>query len=121
MAPGAADGAAGALFEAYAMGELRRQVGWATSDVELFHFRHRDGYEVDVVIEDGHRNVAGIEIKATASPGKRRFSGLEFLREKLGTRFQLGVLLYSGKTPLPFGDRLWALPYQTLWSAAGDA
>ncbi len=121
MAPGAADGAAGALFEAYATGELRRQAGWATSDVELFHFRHRDGYEVDVVIEDGHRDVAGIEIKATASPGKRHFRGLEFLRDKLGKRFQLGVLLYSGKTPLPFGDRLWALPYQTLWSATKDA
>jgi uncharacterized protein len=121
MGPGASDGAAGALFEAYATGELRRQTGWATSDVELFHFRHRDGYEVDVVIEDGHHNVAGIEIKATASPGKRHFAGLEFLREKIGKRFTLGVLLYSGKTPLPFGDRIWALPYQTLWSANGDA
>jgi hypothetical protein len=38
------------------------------------------------------------------------------LRDQLGKRFRVGVLLYAGEQALPFADRLWALPLETLWS-----
>jgi hypothetical protein len=28
-----------------------------------------------------------------------------------------GVVLYSGEKRLPFGDKLWALPIENLWSS----
>ncbi|HRD60556.1 MAG TPA: ATP-binding protein [Nocardioides sp.] len=107
---------AGAMFEAFVAGEIRRQLVWAETDAQLFHFRDRNGIEVDLVLEDGRRNVAGIEIKAARTVARSEFRGLEALRDKLGDRFRLGVLLYTGNQPLPFGDRLWALPLESLWS-----
>jgi uncharacterized protein len=116
MAPGVVSGAAGALFEAFAAGELRRQLVWSASAPRLFHFRTRTGLEVDLVLEDSDRNVAGIEIKAATTVAAGDFRGLAFLRDKLGPRFTLGVVLHTGQAALPFGDRLWALPFEAMWA-----
>ncbi|WP_121257976.1 ATP-binding protein [Nocardioides ferulae] len=116
MAPGAVSDAAGGLFESFVSGELRRQLVWAQTPARLFHFRDRDGREVDIVIESDGRRVAGVEMKAAGSVSQRDFKGLALLRDKLNDRFAMGVVLYTGRQPLPFGDRLWALPYSALWS-----
>jgi uncharacterized protein len=117
MAPGGpGSDVAGGLFEAFVAGEIRRQLVWADTDALLFHFRDRNGLEVDLVLEDSRRQVAGIEVKAARTVDGSEFRGLAALRDKLGDRFQLGVLLYSGTRPLPFGDRLWALPLASLWT-----
>lgn len=116
MAPGAVSGAAGGLFESFVAGELRRQLVWAATPARLFHFRDRDGLEVDIVAESDDRRVAGVEMKASGSVSQGDFKGLTFLRDKLKDRFAMGVVLYTGKQPLPFGDRLWALPCSALWS-----
>lgn len=116
MVPGAVSGAAGGLFESFVAGELRRQLVWAETSARLFHFRDRDGLEVDLVVESDGGRVAGVEMKAAGSVSQGDFKGLTFLRDKLKDRFALGVVLYTGKQPLPFGDRLWALPYSALWS-----
>lgn len=115
MAPGAVSDAAGGLFESFVAGELRRQIVWAQTPARLFHFRDRDGLEVDIVLESDGRRVAGVEMKAAGSVSPSDFKGLTFLRDKLKDRFAMGVVLYTGKQPLPFGDRLWALPYSALW------
>ncbi len=39
------------------------------------------------------------------------------LRDKLGTRFVGGVLLHTGRTSAPFGDRVTAAPLDVLWRA----
>ena len=116
MAPGKVSDLAGGLFEGFVAGEVQRQLGWAETDASLFHFRDRHGVEVDLVLESSDRRVAGLEIKATGSVSKSDFAGLTFLREKLGRRFTMGVVFHTGKSALPFGDRLWALPYSALWS-----
>jgi uncharacterized protein len=43
---------------------------------------------------------------------------LRYLREKLGSRFKGGVVLYAGSDTLPFGERLAAVPLQGLWTGA---
>lgn len=116
MLPGVVGEAAGALFAAFVAGELRRQMVWAETDASMFHFRDRNGLEVDLVLEDGERRVAGIEVKSARTVKKAHFRGLEFLRDKLGNRFTIGVLLYTGPDVIPFGDRLWALPHSALWT-----
>ena len=115
MAPGAVSDAAGGLLESFVAGELRRQIVWAQTPARLFHFRDRDGLEVDIVVESDGRRVAGIEMKAAGSVTRSDFKGLTFLRDRLQDRFSMGVVFYTGKDPLPFGDRLWALPYSALW------
>ena len=116
MAPGAVSDAAGGLLESFVAAEIRRQLVWAQTPARLFHFRDRDGLEVDLVIESDDRRAAGVEIKAAGSVNLHDFKGLTFLRDKLKSRFTLGVVFYTGTQALPFGDKLWALPYSALWS-----
>jgi predicted AAA+ superfamily ATPase len=116
MPPGAVSVAAGGLFEAFVSAELRRQLVWADTPARLFHFRDRDGLEVDIVLESDDRRVAGVELKSAGGVSRGDLKGLAFLRDKLKHRFAMGVVLYTGNQPLPFGDRLWALPYSALWS-----
>lgn len=52
------------------------------------------------------RLVAGIEMKSSGSPGTSDFRHLKLLREKLGDRFRIGVVLYTGRAALPFGARV---------------
>lgn len=116
MAPGSVSTAAGGLLESFVAGELRRQLVWADTPARLFHYRDRHNREVDIVVEGADRRVAGLEMKAAGSASRSDFNGLAFLREKLGARFALGVLLHTGTEAVPFGDRLWALPYSALWA-----
>jgi hypothetical protein len=39
-----------------------------------------------------------------------------FLRDCLGERFVMGVVLHTGPHAVRIGDRLWALPIEALWS-----
>ena len=103
LRPGMVPEAAGGLFEAFVAGELRRQLVWSETDAKLFHFRDRNRLEVDLIVEAADRRVAGLEMKAAGTVDEKAFRGLTFLRDRLGDRFSLGVVLYSGKQPLPFG------------------
>ena len=108
---------AGALFENFIASEIIKQASWADTDVGLHHFRTAGGREIDLVIEARDGTVAGIESKLGATIRDRDFSGLRHLRDKLGNRFQAGVVVHTGTETLPFGDRLWAVPASGLWTA----
>lgn len=114
-----ADGAmAGAAFETFVTTELLRQMAWQEDVPSAFHYRDRDGREVDLLLERRDGSVAGVEVKAAATVTTTDFRGLKHLRDKLGERFKLGVVLYTGEHALPFGDRLAAVPISGLWTAA---
>jgi len=112
-----ADGrSAGGLFETFVATELLKQAGWSERTVDLFHYRDRAGPEVDVVVEDRHSGrVAGVEIKLTATPLARHARHLALLRDRLGQRFTMGVVVHAGAQTLPLGPRLWAVPVSALW------
>jgi uncharacterized protein len=107
---------AGPIFETFAAMELARQCDWAECSASLFHYRDKQQREVDVVLELGSGEVAGVEIKTAASVRPKDFAGLRHLRDKLGARFKAGVVLYTGKQTLSFGDRLSAVPLCGLWA-----
>ena len=105
----------GQLLETFVLQELRRQASWHDDPLAFFHYRDKDGAEVDVVIERGARELAGVEVKASATVTKADFRGLRKLREAAGSRFAGGVVLYDGETRAGFGDRLQAVPLRALW------
>jgi predicted AAA+ superfamily ATPase len=107
---------AGPIFETFAAMELARQCDWAESPASLFHYRDKQQREVDIVLELGSGEVAGVEVKTAATVAAKDFAGLRYLRDKLGSRFKTGVVLYTGKRTLSFGDRLAAVPLCGLWS-----
>jgi predicted AAA+ superfamily ATPase len=75
-----------------------------------------DGREVDVVLERADGSIVGLEVKSAATVVSADFRSLAYLRDKLGSRFVRGVVLYAGTRALPFGERLSALPLSCLWS-----
>lgn len=105
----------GPLLETFVLQELRRQASWHPDPIDFFHYRDRDGFEVDVVLERGSTAIAGVEVKAAASVNDADFRGLRKLREAAGRRFAAGVVLYDGTAAIPFGDNLFAVPLRSLW------
>lgn len=105
----------GQLLETFVFQELRRQASWHDEPLTFFHYRDKDGAEVDVVIERGAQALAGVEVKAAATVIAADFRGLRKLREATGKRFAGGVVLYDGETSASFGDGLHAVPLRTLW------
>lgn len=107
----------GQLLETFVYQELKRQASWWDRAVSFHHFRDRDDFEVDIVIERGHLAVAGVEVKAAASVNAADFRGLRKLQAAAGKRFAAGLVLYDGTATVPFGDRLFAVPVRRLWEA----
>ena len=105
----------GQLLETFVYREIQRQASWNDELFSLFHFRDRDGLEVDIVIEKGAQAVAGVEVKAGATVNASDFRGLRKLRQAAGHRFVQGVVLYDGEISASYGNRLYAVPIRALW------
>lgn len=108
----------GQLLETFVFQELRRQASWHEQPMRFFHFRNKDGAEVDIVIERGAGQVAGVEVKAAATVTAADFRGLRKLKQAAGRRFAGGVVLYDGETTASFGEGFHAVPVRTLWERA---
>lgn len=105
----------GQLLETFVFQELRRQASWREEPISFYHFRDKDGVEVDMVLESAGQRLAGIEIKAAATVTAADFRGLRKLKEGAGHRFAGGVVLYDGEATASFGDGLFAVPIRSLW------
>lgn len=106
----------GQLFETFVAAELATHVETAQEQTSLFHFRDRDGHEVDMVLEQRGR-IVGLEVKSATAVDRADAKGLMWLRDKVGDDFRYGAVLYSGTIPFEIDDRIWALPLSTLWTA----
>jgi len=107
----------GSLLETFVVTEVMKQCGWASDLVELFHFRTHSGTEVDLVLESADGRVCAIEVKAGSKVDPKDLNGLRQLRDRLGSRFVAGVLLYTGTQAQQIDDRLAVAPIDSLWSA----
>ena len=93
-------------METFAFQELRRQASWYDDSLRFFHYRDKDKYEVDVVMELGSL-VAGVEVKLGATVTSSDFRGLN----ACGKRFVAGVVIYDGETT----SFMHAVPIRLLW------
>ena len=109
---------AGAVFETFAVTEIVRMASVSELGpiLSLHHYRDQRGNEVDLVIEHAGGDVVAVEVKASATPRMGDASGLALLRDRLGERFRLGLLLHLGPDTVPLGDRISAVPLAGLWS-----
>ena len=105
----------GQLLETFVFQELRRQASWRDEPIGFFHFRDKDGAEVDIVLERGARELVGVEVKASATVTVADFRGMRKLREAAGKRFAAGVVLYDGEITASFGDGFFAVPLRAVW------
>ena len=105
----------GPLHETFAVNELRRQASAMGQPLNFGHYRDSRGREVDVLIERPDGRVIAIEIKAGATVRPTDARWLTWLRDLIGDRFEIGLVLYTGSAPLPVTDRIAALPLSYLW------
>jgi len=105
------------MIETFVMMELARQLTWSAERARLHHYRTKDGVEVDAVLETPDGRIIAIEVKAGATVRAEDPAGLRHLAQRLGSRFVAGYVLYTGQQTLPFGDRLRAIPIDTVWHA----
>jgi uncharacterized protein len=111
----------GAFLESFVLAELMRQATTIDEALTFAHFRDRSGVEVDIIIERPDGRVIAIEVKSARSADQSDTSGLRFLRERLGDRFECGILLHTGPITARFSDRVWAVPVAALWDGVSGA
>ena len=106
----------GHLLESFAVQQFVAQAGWTDPDLRFWHYRDKDGCEVDLVITLGSRTW-GVEVKATSTPGRSVGAGLRRLAALCGDDFEAGIVLYNGSGILPLApDGMLAVPFSELWT-----
>ena len=104
----------GQFLEIFVLQELKRQAVCQEIPMSFFHYRDKDKAEVDIVIERGATEVAGVEVKAAATVRPADFRGLHKLGRATEVRFASGVVMYDGELPTSFGDGMYAVPIRSL-------
>jgi predicted AAA+ superfamily ATPase len=105
----------GSILETFVFSELLKLAGWNAERLTFSHYRDKDQFEVDIVMEDRRARVVGVEVKAAATATADDFRGLRRLADATGDRFAIGLVLYDNNRAVPFGERLWAAPLSCLW------
>ena len=107
----------GRLVETFVVAQLRPLLRLASPAVGTFHLRDANQtHEVDLVLESASGQIVAIEIKAADAVTARDARHLVWLRDRLGPAFHRGVVMHTGATTYPVGDRIWAMPIAAIWS-----
>ena len=107
----------GHLLETFAVGEVLKQASWSDAPVTAGHFRTEAGDEVDLVLERDDGQVIAIEVKAGSRISGEDFRGLRQLKERLGTRLEEAIILYTGEHAYTHDDWITILPLDRLWTS----
>lgn len=107
----------GPLHETFVVNELRRQASAMDQALNFSHYRDSRGREVDLLIERPDGRIIAVEIKAGATVRPTDAKWLAWLRDLIGDRFEIGLVLYTGSAPLPVANRIVALPLSYLWAS----
>ena len=87
----------------------------ADTDARLYHWRDRDGKEVDLLLGAADGRVVGVEVEASVDVGPDALSGLKYLQSRLGVRFVAGFVVHCAERVMPAGPGLWTIPASALW------
>lgn len=115
---GRAVGLPGDLVETFVCAELLKHLAFSTRGLSLWHYRTQTGIEVDFVLEDRNGQMTGIEVKAAAAVNGKDFRGLKHLHDTEPERFHRGIVLYTGRECVAFGERLYAVPMSVWWATS---
>lgn len=108
----------GKLLETLIFHELSAQVDASEGQYSLFHYRDREKREIDFLLEHEGGGLLGIEVKTGTTIGKNAFKHMSWFQTHLAKKQHFtGIVLYTGKTTISFGDNLWAIPISLLWGS----
>jgi len=109
-------GLPGSLVETFVLSEILKHLAFSERQLTLWHYRTQSNIEVDFILENRLGKLTGIEVKASHTVGSKDFNGLRHLKETEPQFFQRGIVLYSGREVVPFGDDLYAVPLSMWWA-----
>ena len=109
------DQVTGKICETFVAAEIMKHASWAEDQIRVYHYQ-RDREDVDLVLENRRGEIAGIEVKASATVNQTDSRWLRKLRDGRGDQFKAGMIVYSGAQTIPLSDRIWAVPYSGLWA-----
>lgn len=115
LLPEVARGSDGPIIEGFVLAELLRQSAVAADPPFLYHYRDRDGIEIDLVVESADGRIAAVEVKAGVGVPASAVRNLVTLRDRLGSRFAAGIVLHSGPRATALADRIAGMPLAALW------
>lgn len=106
----------GRILETFVMAQLRAEAAVSSLRPRLHHLRAEQGrHKIDILVELSGNRVIGIDVKADAAPGTGSARHLKWLRDRLGRRFVVGVVLHTGPRSFELGDGIAAVPICALW------
>jgi predicted AAA+ superfamily ATPase len=105
--------AMGHVFENFVATEIMKNAK-PLVDLYVSHFNISGGKEVDFVIENGHGEAIGLEVKLDSSLSGKDFNNLRILKETLAGHLKKGVIIYTGAELALFKDDMWAVPVNYL-------
>lgn len=108
----------GPLLETFVVNELVRQQTWSETLIDLFHVRVHSGPEVDLAAVGPGGSVAGVEVKATASPAPDDARGLRWLAGSVGAKWAQGVIVCLVDRPVALAPDITAVPVSSVWRPA---
>jgi hypothetical protein len=117
MAPAALEtspGLATPLLETFAVMELVKTAPWSTTRPTLSHFR--SGTQDLVVLEDHRHQLVAFTVSAAATIQPGTFQGLQALRQRVGERLRMGIVLHAGGQTRTVQPGFCVLPFQALWA-----
>jgi predicted AAA+ superfamily ATPase len=106
----------GGLLENFVAMEILKDIGWSKTRPSLYHWHTVNREEADLLLERRDGTLVGVEVKASATVGAGDFKGLRALENMTKDRFVGGVVLYTGERVVPFGEKLYAVPLNALWT-----
>ncbi len=106
----------GGVLETFVFSEILKHQAITEEDYYIYHYRDHDKNEVDIVIENAHGDIIGVEVKAGASLTPKDLRGLHRLGKVAGKHFKGGVVLHDGERVLPLGNKIISAPVSSLWS-----
>ena len=107
----------GKLIETFIHHELASFMDYYNGEYSLYHFRDNAGHEIDFILHDNNaNNIYAIEIKAGSNISRNDFKHIKWFNNNIAKNNKfIGIILYTGKETLSFGDNLKAVPICALW------
>lgn len=105
----------GSLVEQFVITELTKQQSWSDTAFEIYHFRDRDGVEVDIVLKLWDGSLIAIKVKPGSTYHSKWVESLKKFKAKTTDRKVIGVLFYTGDAAWRVDDWINVLPISTLW------
>ena len=100
----------GAIYETFVFDELLKANTSSKKRANIYYYRTSDQKEIDFILEISGRLIA-IEVKSSKTISKDDFKHIYHLKENLQSKFDKGVVFYTGDRAIKLDDDMFALPF----------